>query len=220
MFTGIIQAVGEIQEIEIDGEKGRVTISSPQGFGAYESGESVAVNGVCLTVTDFAPNRFSVDVSTETLNRTSFGEMKVSSKVNLERSLTPAQKMSGHFVMGHVDCLGAVDSIERKSGETLFRFRHPPELSRYLVEKGSVAIDGISLTVFDCRDCRFTVSIIPFTLEHTNLHERKIGDGVNLECDMIGKYVYKACETLLGGAGDSGKINREFLREHGFDGGE
>ena len=216
MFTGIIQTVGEIQQIDFEGEKGRITVCSPRHFGDYVSGESIAVNGVCLTVTDFEKNNFSVDLSKETLSRTSFSQLKVSSKVNLERSLTPTQKMSGHFVMGHVDCVGEIDFIEKKDDEMLFRFRHPQELSRYLVEKGSVAVDGISLTVFDCRDSRFAVSIIPFTFEHTNLHKREIGDSVNLECDMIGKYVYKACETLLDRAGDSGKVSQEFLKRYGF----
>tara|TARA_B100000686_G_C16786340_1_gene975490 strand:+ start:655 stop:1278 length:624 start_codon:yes stop_codon:yes gene_type:complete len=202
MFTGIIQALGKIQSIDISGEKGRIIISSPLEFRDYDLGESIAVNGVCLTVVNFTATNFSVDISTETLRRTSFEKLKISHKVNLERSITPMQKMSGHFVMGHVDGLSRVDFIEYNKGETLIRFTHPPELSAYLVEKGSVAIDGISLTVFDCKDYKFTVSIIPFTLSHTNLHERKIDDSVNLECDMIGKYIYKACENILGNTGD------------------
>ena len=217
MFTGIIQTLGKIQSIDISGEKGKIAISSPPEFGDYELGESVAVNGVCLTVISFTSTSFSVDISTETIKRTSFEKLKVSHKVNLERSITPTQKISGHFVMGHVDGLSRVDFIEHKRGETLIRFAHPPELSAYLVEKGSVAVDGISLTVFDCKDCKFTVSIIPFTLSHTNLHERKIGDSVNLECDMIGKYVYKACENFLGTAGDLRRNSRKILKEHGFD---
>ena len=211
MFTGIIQAVGEIQSIIIDEEKGRVTVSVPSKFGDYELGESISVNGVCLTITEFTPNRFSVDVSAETLKRTSFRRLEVFSKVNLEKSLTSTQKISGHFVMGHVDCMGIVNSFEKKSGETLFRFTYPAQFSPYIVEKGSIAIDGISLTIFDCRDYQFSVSIIPFTLSNTNFDQLKIGDGVNLECDMIGKYVYKACESLLGKSEDSEKSNQNGL---------
>ena len=138
------------------------------------------------------------------------------SRVNLERALTPSKKMSGHFVTGHVDCVASVTSIEEKPGEVLFRFEHPPEMTPYLIEKGSAAADGISLTVFDCKDNRFTVSIIPFTLEHTNLKDRKTGDIVNIECDMIGKYVIRACETVFGSSKAGGSISPEFLKEHGF----
>ena len=124
--------------------------------------------------------------------------------------------MSGHFVTGHVDCVAQVAGIEEKPGEVLFRFEHPPEMSPYLIEKGSAAVDGISLTVFDCRDNHFTVSIIPFTLEHTNLNDRKTGDAVNIECDMIGKYVIRACETIFGASEKGGAISPEFLKQHGF----
>jgi len=134
----------------------------------------------------------------------------------LERALTPSKKMSGHFVTGHIDNVASVVSTEEKPGEILFRFEHSTELTPYLIEKGSAAVDGISLTVFDCRDNRFTVSIIPFTLEHTNLKDRKTGDIVNIECDMIGKYVIRACETMFGGSAKGAEISPDFLKEHGF----
>jgi riboflavin synthase len=216
MFSGIIQSLGTVEKITRANEKAEITVRTESDFKNFELGESIAVNGVCLTVRDFGEHYFVVDVSTETLSRTGFMEIREGAKVNLERSLTPQQKISGHFVSGHVDQMGKVVDIENKSGEILFRFEHPPELGPYIIEKGSIAIDGISLTVFSCRDNRFSVSVIPFTHTHTNMNTRKIGDLVNIECDMIGKYVYKACETLMGSAGTGQKVSLDLLRQKGF----
>ncbi len=197
MFTGIIEHRGVLQTIERDESKARFVIRFQDAVDDLQLGESIAVNGVCLTVVTLYGNVFSVDLSTETLNRTSFDKVREGEIVNLERSLTPDKKMSGHFVMGHVDAVGTIVSMDHQPGEILIRFLHPSELGPNFIEKGSVAVDGISLTVFDCRDNQFTVSIIPFTWEHTNLNQKKPGDSVNLECDMIGKYILKACETML-----------------------
>ncbi|MFQ5673297.1 MAG: riboflavin synthase [Nitrospinales bacterium] len=219
MFTGIIQTLGVVKALDFHDQSARLTIGTPPEFAGFDLGESIAVNGACLTVVCRETRSFTVDLSTETLNRTGFKETRPGCKVNLERSLTPEQKISGHFVMGHVDEVGRVAGIDHKRGEIIFRFEHSESLQPYLIEKGSVAVDGISLTAFSCENRQFAVSIIPFTFEHTNLHERKIGDGVNLECDMIGKYVYKACESILG-AGASGQekaITPDLLRKHGFD---
>lgn len=216
MFTGIIESVGTVGHIKRDADKARLRIDTGPEFRGFELGESVCVNGVCLTVAEVVESGFALDLSTETLSRTSFKQVVEQAKVNLERSLTPNKKMSGHFVTGHVDRVGTVRSIEHKPGEVRMRFEHPPELAPFLIEKGSAAVDGISLTVFECHDNRFTVSIIPFTWEHTNLHERKIGDWVNIECDMIGKYVLKACETLFGGSQKGSGLTRDFLKQHGF----
>jgi len=216
MFSGIIQSLGTVEKIIRSDEKAEMVIRTESDFKDFELGESIAVNGVCLTVRDFGEHHFVVDLSTETLNRTGFKEIRERARVNLERSLTPSQKISGHFVSGHVDQMGKVVDIENKSGEILFRFEHPAELSPYIIEKGSIAIDGISLTVFSCMDNRFSVSVIPFTHTHTNMNTRKIGDLVNIECDMIGKYVYKACETLLSSSGTGQKISLDLLREKGF----
>lgn len=217
MFTGIIQTLGTVKDLSLREGKGRLVIAVPSEFGHVQTGESIAVNGVCLTVVSADERSFAADVSAETLSRTTFGTMPVHSKVNLERSLTPTQKMSGHFVMGHVDRVGTIVQIDHKNGDTLFQFEYPEELRPYIVEKGSIAADGISLTVFSCQDRRFSVSIIPYTLAHTNLHERKIGEGANLECDMIGKYVYKACEAILGTPAKGGGITLDMLKKHGFD---
>jgi riboflavin synthase len=216
MFTGIIEAVGTVGSLVRKDDKARMRVDTNPQFTGFEMGESIAVNGVCLTVVDMGEHWFAMDLTTETLSRTSFKQVREHSRVNLEKALTPDKKMSGHFVTGHIDDVAEVVSLEEKPGEVLFRFEHPPELTPYLIEKGSAAVDGISLTVFDCRDRRFTVSIIPFTLEHTNLKDRKTGDSVNIECDMIGKYVIRACETLFKDSEKSGVISMEYLKQQGF----
>jgi riboflavin synthase len=197
MFSGIVQSVGTIGEFIQQNEGAVLVVNTEEEFSGFEDGESIAVNGVCLTVVDSTETTFKLNLSTETLNRTNFKNVIIGDNVNLERSLTPSTKISGHFVSGHIDRVGEIVNIEVKPGEVLFQFSHPKELGSFIMEKGSIALDGVSLTVFDCKDNGFTVSIIPFTLAHTNLGARKIGDLINIECDMIGKYVFKACETLL-----------------------
>ena len=197
MFSGIVQSMGTIGEFIQQNEGAVLVVNTEEAFSGFEDGESIAVNGVCLTVVDSTQTTFKLDLSTETLNCTNFKNVITGDKVNLERSLTPSTKISGHFVSGHIDRVGEIINIEEKPGEVLFRFSHPKELDSFIMEKGSIALDGVSLTVYDCKDNGFTVSIIPFTLEHTNLGARKIGDLINIECDMIGKYIFKACETLL-----------------------
>ena len=216
MFTGIIEAVGVIQDIKRQEEKARMVIETGSEFSGFEPGESVAVNGVCLTAIEAGQTSFTVDLSAETLKRTGLANVSAQTQVNLERSLTPSKKISGHFVSGHIDHVGTIVGRENKTGEVLFRFQHPPELSPFIIEKGSIAVDGISLTVFDCNENQFSVSIIPFTLENTNLKYRKTGDAVNIECDMIGKYVYRACGNLLGQSGGRKNLSIDFLKQSGF----
>ena len=210
MFSGIVQSMGTIGEFIQQNEGAVLVVNIEEAFSGFEDGESIAVNGVCLTVVDSTQTTFILDLSTETLNRTNFKNVITGDKVNLERSLTLSTKISGHFVSGHIDRVGEIINIEEKPGEVLFRFSHPKELGSFIMEKGSITLDGVSLTVFDCKDNGFTVSIIPFTLKHTNLGVRKIGDLINIECDMIGKYVFKACETLL--KSDEKKPPLDFLR--------
>ncbi len=190
MFSGIREFIQGQESVTL-------VVETETKFSGLEDGESIAVNGVCLTVVEFDESSFRMDLGTETLSKTSFKSSKVGDRVNLERSLTPNSKISGHFVSGHVDQVGEVLSIKEKPGEVLFQFSHPVSLNPYIMEKGSIALDGISLTVFNCKENSFNVSVIPFTWKHTNLSTRKIGDLINIECDMIGKYVYKACETLM-----------------------
>ena len=213
MFSGIIESQGLIREFAHGQESTTMVVETEKKFSNLEDGESIAVNGVCLTVVEFDGATFKMDLGTETLSKTSFKNSKAGDRVNLERSLTPSSKISGHFVSGHVDQVGEVLNIEEKPGEVLFQFSHPESLSPFIMEKGSIALDGISLTVFNCKDNRFNVSIIPFTWEHTNLSTRKIGDLINIECDMIGKYVYKACETLINPEATGPVL--EFLRQQG-----
>ena len=210
MFSGIVQSMGTIGEFIQQNEGAVLVVNIEEAFSGFEDGESIAVNGVCLTVVDSTQTTFKLDLSTETLNRTNFKNVITGDKVNLERSLTLSTKISGHFVSGHIDRVGEIINIEEKPGEVLFRFSHPKELGSFIMEKGSITLDGVSLTVFDCKDNGFTVSIIPFTLKHTNLGVRKIGDLINIECDMIGKYVFKACETLI--KSDEKKPPLDFLR--------
>ena len=213
MFSGIVESQGIIREFIRGDENATMVVEMETDFSNLENGESIAVNGVCLTVVEFGGATFKMDLGTETLSKTSFRNSKIGDRVNLERSLTPSSKISGHFVSGHVDQVGEVLNIEEKPGEVLFQFSHPASLSPFIMEKGSIALDGISLTVFNCKENRFNVSIIPFTWEHTNLNSRKIGDLINIECDMIGKYVYKACETLIGPEATGPVL--EFLRQNG-----
>jgi len=216
MFSGIVSSVGIINQIFRKNAGAVLTVQGGDGFRGFESGESIAVNGVCLTVRDSTKDTFTVDLSTETINRTCFKSVEKEAIVNLERSLTPSDKISGHFVSGHVDCVGRITSIDQNDGEIVFRFEYPVEYTPYIIEKGSIAIDGISLTAFSCTDNKFSVSIIPFTFSHTNLSSRKMGDAVNIECDMIGKYIYKACETILLSGGAGKQISSDMLRKQGI----
>ena len=216
MFSGIVSNVGIINQIIRKHEGAILTVRGGGDFRGFASGESIAVNGVCLTVRDSTKDTFTVDLSTETLSRTCFKNIEDRANVNLERSLTPSDKISGHFVSGHIDCVGHITSIDHKSGEIIFRFEYPVEYTSYIIEKGSVAVDGISLTAFSCVDNGFSVSIIPFTFSNTNLASRKMGDAVNIEYDMIGKYIHKACETILLSGDADKKVSLDMLRRQGI----
>ncbi|MGW8160934.1 MAG: riboflavin synthase, partial [Desulfobulbales bacterium] len=181
-----------------------------------EEGESIAVNGVCLTARDIRGNRFLVDVSPETLSRSGLGSLQTGSGVNLERALRLSDRLGGHLVSGHVDDLGRLEDRKRVGDFTLFTFSLSRSLAKYVIEKGSIAINGVSLTVNSCREDRFTVSIIPHTLAVTTLGELNPGDMVNIEVDIIGKYVEKLLMDKSAGELSGSKINAAFLAEHGF----
>ncbi|KAK1183502.1 riboflavin synthase [Streptomyces sp. NBS 14/10] len=198
MFTGIVEELGEIVAVENLGDASRFLVSGSVVTEGAKHGDSIAVNGVCLTVVDLEDGRFSADVMAETLNRSSLGALAVGSRVNLERPMALGGRLGGHLVQGHVDGTGTV--IERKLSEhwEIVKISLPAELSRYVVEKGSITVDGISLTVVDAGPDYFTVSLIPTTLALTTLGVKQAGDPVNLEVDVLAKYV----ERLLGkGAG-------------------
>jgi riboflavin synthase len=189
MFTGLIEDVGTIGGLRLQQKSAVLTVKTKLPVRSMARGASVAVNGACLTVVKKGLKSFTVDVSPETLQRTSLETLTVGSMVNLERPMRLADRLGGHLVTGHVDGVGAVAAIEKQGEFTIITFEVPAPLGALLVPKGSVAVDGISLTVNVCGKQRFSVAIIPFTLRHTNLRARRVGDKVNIETDLIGKYV-------------------------------
>lgn len=192
MFTGIVEDIGRVSGIKRKQKESVFTFEVVKiDMAEVELGESIAVNGTCLTVTSMGKNKFTVDASHETLSKTNLGELKKGDRVNLERSLRAGGKLGGHIVNGHVDGVGKVKSIKKLGDSHIFRFSVPKALAKYIVEKGSVAVDGVSLTVNEVKSSEFTVNIIPFTLVETIFGDLKKGDTVNIECDIIGKYVEK-----------------------------
>ena len=200
MFTGLIEAIGIVAEVMPRAAGSRLRVAASLDA-ALIPGESLAVNGVCLTVvTASAGAGIDLDVSPVTARITTMGSAKPGTLLNLERSLTAGARLGGHFVQGHVDATGLLESIEPQGESYWLTVSYPPELARYLVKKGSVAVDGISLTVAELSDRWFAVQIIPFTWQHTNLHALTAGAPVNLESDILGKYVVRALEAGLGDA--------------------
>ena len=190
MFTGLIEDVGKIVSLRLAERAAALTVKTRLSARAMELGASIAVNGACLTVVKSGRGQFTVELSPETLKRTSLKDLRPGSFVNLERPMRLNDRLGGHLVTGHVDGLATVATIEKKGDFTFLTFRVPRRLGAFLVSKGSVAVDGISLTVNECGPGRFSVALIPFTLRHTNLLTRMVGDKVNIETDLIGKYVY------------------------------
>ena len=189
MFTGIIATTGRLERLERRDRGARLTLATRRPLPRLALGESIAVNGACLTVVAPRGRRFSVDVSPETLRRTTLGSLAPGAPVNLERALRMGDRLGGHIVLGHVDGVGRVRTIRPEGKWLLYRFTAPPALAPYLVEKGSIAVDGVSLTVFACRGSTFTVALIPHTLAVTTLGSLAPGDPVNVEVDVLAKYV-------------------------------
>lgn len=197
MFTGLIEEVGRIRRLALTSAGGELHVEARQVLEGLRVGESIAVNGVCLTVTEVNRDGFRAQLSAETLRRTTFGRLRAGRLVNLERALRPSDRLGGHLVQGHVDGVGRF--LERRpEGESwIFRFAFPPDLRRYLVLKGSIAVDGISLTIAGLGETWFEVAIIPHTWRMTNLRELHPGDGVNLEVDVLAKYLERLLEPVL-----------------------
>ena len=193
MFTGLIEAVGQVGEIKPTPAGLRLRLNTAMAP-ELTRGESVAVNGVCLTVVSADATGFHADVSPETARVTTIPGLKLGTLVNLERPLRPDSRLGGHFVQGHVDGIGTIEELRHEGDSHWLTVRYPPELAPYIVRKGSIAVDGISLTVAGLDDKVFDIQIVPFTWEHTNLKESRTHDSVNLECDIIGKYVARAAE--------------------------
>lgn len=191
MFTGIIEELGSVRSIEERGENARLVISARVVTEGTNHGDSISVNGVCLTALDIGPDSFAADVSRETLQRSTLGSLKPGAPVNLERAVTPATRLGGHIVQGHVDARGQFEGVQNHGESWTLRIAYPKEIARYLVFKGSVAVEGISLTIAGLTDEHFEIAIIPKTWEVTNLSHLKPGDAVNIEVDIIGKYIEK-----------------------------
>ena len=200
MFTGIIEELGHVREVEKRGEDARIMIEARTVTEGSSDGDSIAVNGVCLTALEVKPESFAADVSKETLFRSTLGNLKPGLPVNLERAVTPATRLGGHIVQGHVDARGTFLGSENHDDSSTFRFAYPKEIARYLVFKGSVAVEGISLTIAELTDDYFEIAVIPKTWEVTNFSQLKAGDEVNLEVDVIAKYV----ERILTSEGRGG----------------
>jgi len=217
MFTGIVEETGRIKSIRGGGDSAILEVEGSVVLSDVKLGDSIAVNGVCLTVTSFTGSSFTADVMHETLNRSSLGQLAVGGRVNLERAMPADGRFGGHIVSGHIDGTGTIVSIRDDANATWYEIEAAPEILRYIVEKGSIAIDGISLTVAKVTDTTFSVSIIPHTSAQTTLSERRVGDIVNLENDIVGKYVEKLmrpeepAEPKL-----ESRITEAFLIEHGF----
>ena len=215
MFTGIVEEVGTIKNIThgsvscVLSIEGKLVTSE-----GTKVGDSIAVNGVCLTVTSLEGVTFTADVMAETLRRSSLGNLKPGSHVNLERAMACDGRFGGHIVSGHIDATGMIASFVREDNAIWVTVNASPDILRYVVEKGSIAIDGISLTVAYVDNKCFKVSLIPHTASETTLIEKRVGDPVNLECDIIAKYVEKL--TLGGQKREGGSITMDFLREHGY----
>jgi len=219
MFTGIIEHSGTIEALELSAEGGRVTVHAPSLAPSLAVSNSIAVNGCCLTVVDLRNSRFSADLSGETIAKTTFGskrgELKKGARVNLEQPLTAGKEFGGHFVLGHVDTTGRVTHLAAEGADWWFGVEVPADFARYVVPKGSITIDGISLTVARWKNNIAEVAVIPYTYEHTNIRDRKPGDAVNLEGDILGKYVERYLQAREQNASAS-RISVQELIEQGF----
>jgi len=214
MFTGIVQGKGKIVDKRNVGGGMVFVVEADFDLTDPEEGESIAHNGVCLTARDISGRRYSVDVSPETLDRTNLGVLAPGRLVNLERALRLSDRLGGHLVSGHVDATARIMERKPLGDFVLFTFEVPTGLGRYIIEKGSITVDGISLTVAAVKRGGFRIWIIPHTFEVTNLRERKIGDPVNLEGDIIGKYVEKFVRAMQRNTSDG--VDTDFLAKHGF----
>jgi riboflavin synthase len=207
MFTGIVEEIGIVRGFS----SGCLTVEAKKVLDGIETGDSIAVNGACLTVTSIGKDNFSVDVMPETVRRSNLGRLHYGNPVNLERAMPAAGRFGGHFVQGHVDDVGKVLSLQPEERAVIARISAPAHLMPYVVNKGFISVDGVSLTVIDCDEFSFSVSLVAYTREHTKLGSIKPGDTVNLEVDIIAKYVEQFRQSH-----NRGVLTLDFLEEHGF----
>jgi riboflavin synthase len=215
MFTGLIEEIGIVQSIRINGESAAINIAANSITKDLKVGDSVNTNGACLTVTSFSSSGFTVDAVAETMRRTNLSKLKSGDKVNLERALQLSDRLGGHMVSGHIDGTGTITQMNPEGNAQIVTIETVPEIIKYIIEKGSIAIDGISLTVMTVNKSSFKVAIIPHTSHETTLISKKTGNTVNLECDMVGKYIERFL-NLKEDKNSESKIDMGFLREHGF----
>lgn len=211
MFTGIIEETGKVRNFCTQNTGAKIEIGCSRVLGGTKVGDSIAINGCCTTVTELGADYFSADISSETLKITNFSSIKNGTDVNLERALTPASRIGGHIVQGHIDCVGKFIGIEKLSEFYNLSFEIPQQEIKYVVKKGSIAINGISLTVADIYGNLIKAAVIPHTWQNTTLNQLKSGDSVNIETDILGRYI----ENFLSASNNS-KINEDFLIENGF----
>lgn len=214
MFSGLIEEMGRVLEIKHGSEEARINIAAKIVLEGCAIGDSIAVNGVCLTVTSMSKDSFTADIMNTTLSKSNLGKLTSGSGVNLERAMALGDRLGGHLVSGHIDGVGKIVSLEKQSIALLVGIMPPPELLPYIINQGSIALDGISLTVAKKQGQSFVVSLIPHTAKETTLATKKIGDSVNIETDMIAKYV----ESFLNSSKQQkeSKLDASFLAEHGF----
>jgi riboflavin synthase len=213
MFTGIIEHLGKLKQVSLQADSAVIVVDIGPLIDGVIPGDSVAINGACLTVTQIKGSEVYFDVSGETLSKTTIGKLAVSDHVNIERSLKIGDKLGGHFVTGHVDCVGVINKIESKTGQSTVWFSVSNEITNSMIKKGSVAIDGISLTIVDLKENLFSVALIPFTLDATTLGSKKAGQKVNIETDMLGKWVKRILTT---NDNTTSGVTEEMLKAKGF----
>lgn len=216
MFTGIIEEIGEIKSIRQGTKSATLTISAEKVLDGSMIGDSIAVNGVCLTATTISSDCFTADVMAESMRRTALGKLSVGSKVNLERAMAAGGRFGGHIVSGHIDGTGVIKEFKREDNAVWITIEAPSKILKYIIEKGSITIDGVSLTVAYVDDTCFKVSIIPHTASNTILLDKKVGSDVNLENDIIGKYVEKLLGFKEEATPNKSNIDADFLMRNGF----
>ncbi len=213
MFTGIIEDKGKVLRVESRGQEKRLTVEWPPHLTEVQLGDSINVNGVCLTIVRKQKRAIEIDLSQETLQKTALGELQAGNQVNLERALKLTDRLGGHIVTGHIDGIGVIAEKRKERDFLQMEIRIPESVSRYVVQKGSIAIDGISLTVNEFLGAEIRMTLIPYTIEKTTLVDKMVGDRVNVEADILGKYVEKLLDR---GNKKPGKVDSSFLKEHGF----